>query len=498
MIKDKSSNLSFKAVSEKFRVNDNSLFTFFDKFLNIQKIWQSGGYVKHSGVVALKVFLYALFKIIQVPGKSVNWLFLSMSDKEDDAEFSQCAFYRLMKQATINWRKILYTSVKQMIKILPANDLISDKDSYSPSFDERFSKMSFLIIDDTILTKSGRKIEGISKVHDHTSGKYELGFKALAVVYTSQVFSAFIDFALVCENGKKDNLSPKKYTRDKSSHGAKRKKELKMKKTDLAEKMLVRAKEKVDYVLFDSWFFSLSLAKTIENMDSTKFLGGLKKTNRKFTYNSQSLDLKQIHAVNKANRKRNRKFNAHYYCVRCELPGFGAVKIFASKMTRSKKWVYLITNDLDLTFEQALRIYAVRWNIEICFKEVKHYLGAQNCQSTNFDHLIAHLTTIFLLHGLLRLYQTFSNCTFGELFNQIKKNAFSLQYINYLWDDFEEIISWVSEAIGGIENISVKELLNSDLYKEIKALFFGQWQEYKDFGISNRQRKNDESLVDAA
>ena len=92
----------------------------------------------------------------------------------------------------------------------------------------------------------------------------------------------------------------------------------------------------------------------------------------------------------------------------------------------------------------------------------------------------------------------FSNCTFGELFHQIKENAFSLQYINYLWDDFEEIILWVSEAIGGIENISVKELLNSDLYKEIKALFFGQWQEYKDFGFSNRQRRNDVNVGDAA
>ena len=56
------------------------------------------------------------------------------------------------------------------------------------------------------------------------------------------------------------------------------------------------------------------------------------------------------------------------------------------------KWHGLLTTNLDLSFEQAYKIYSKRWSIEVFFKESKQHLGLGKCQSQDFDAKIASIT----------------------------------------------------------------------------------------------------------
>ncbi len=58
-----------------------------------------------------------------------------------------------------------------------------------------------MIFDDTILEKSGKKIEGVSKVHDHVTGRFVFGYKLLVCGYWDGDNFIPVDFSLHRERG---------------------------------------------------------------------------------------------------------------------------------------------------------------------------------------------------------------------------------------------------------------------------------------------------------
>ena len=62
-----------------------------------------------------------------------------------------------------------------------------------------------------------------------------------------------------------------------------------------------------------------------------------------------------------------------------------------------------MTTNLELNFERAFEIYAIRWTTEIFFKEAKQYLGLGKCQSVDFDAQTASTSIVMLEYSLLSL-----------------------------------------------------------------------------------------------
>jgi len=56
-----------------------------------------------------------------------------------------------------------------------------------------------LIIDDTVIQKTGKRIEGVTKVHDHVTGRSVTGFKLLGLCWFNGFYARFLDFSLVGE-----------------------------------------------------------------------------------------------------------------------------------------------------------------------------------------------------------------------------------------------------------------------------------------------------------
>ena len=188
---------SFKDLQAKFKTNFDSLFTFTDKHISLKTLWKSAGYKRHAGTAPIQLLILGLYKLIFVPSGSVRGLFDQLA-KRDANSNSRDSFYRFAGNNNINWRNLLYQLVKMLITKLPEENIDTSK-SYSPEFDKKLHNMSFLALDDSNIHKSGKRIEGVSSVHDHTDNSHRVGFKKLALCYMEGSFCGVIDTALVAE-----------------------------------------------------------------------------------------------------------------------------------------------------------------------------------------------------------------------------------------------------------------------------------------------------------
>lgn len=155
----------------------------------------------------------------------------------------------------MNWRKLLYATSTSFLRICRSRSVSREKSS-TPRC---------LIFDDTLLYKTGKVIEGVSKVYDHVSHCTHLGYKLLGMVYYDGISAILTDFSLHRELGKKGmgGMSTKQWKhqyhpkRSSSQPDCIRRQELDMSKMEKMYQMLrsaFRQGFEVDYVLTDNWF----------------------------------------------------------------------------------------------------------------------------------------------------------------------------------------------------------------------------------------------------
>ena len=97
--------------------------------------------------------------------------------------YGKDSYYRILANQKINWRAFLAQFVKQY---LLKDELVT------PSADAT----RCLVFNDTDLSKTGKTIEGVSKIYNHVSKTYYLGFKLLVAGYWNGSVIIPIDFSL--------------------------------------------------------------------------------------------------------------------------------------------------------------------------------------------------------------------------------------------------------------------------------------------------------------
>jgi len=103
------------------------------------------------------------------------------------------ALYDVKNNPLINWRKLLLLHAKRFIYLITHN------------VNSKSAKKTAILFDDTILEKTGKKIEKVGYVHNHTSNGaiYILGFKLLVCGFWDGESFIPIDFSLHREKGNK-------------------------------------------------------------------------------------------------------------------------------------------------------------------------------------------------------------------------------------------------------------------------------------------------------
>ena len=456
-------DLSFQEIKTIFKENNNGVGdTIFDLFkcFNIVQLCRKAGIFKAKGFKVeeiMIVFLVLPLMLIDTIRGFITSSYPLTQAKKD-------VFYRFLNNEWINWRKLLYTTAKRFRKLTPPP--------------ENEPVITCGIIDDSVIRKTGFKIEGIGKVFDHVSRKSVLGFKCPLLSFWDGKSIFPLDFSYHAEKGKNKKrpygLTLKKLkarfskARALDVPGNKRISELKQSKIVASIAMIRRAAKNgfiPNYILTDSWFTVGKLISAVRKIrqGSIHFLGMARQDKRCYVYNNKKHNASELKKMLKSEAKRCRKINARYFEVIVEYQNIGRLKLFFTRFSHQNKWQLMVTTDLSLSYIKAMEIYSLRWGIEVLFKECKQHLKLGKTQSNDFDAQIAGTTISFMLYTMLAFYKRMHAYeTLGSLFTHLKEQLLESTIAERLWFVFLELQSLIAEFFGQDLNECLHRLINSE------------------------------------
>jgi hypothetical protein len=367
------------------------LFEFVD-ILKLGKLHSIFSGVKTKGISTLLLIRI----MISLPFIDKSSVYSFSRSSYNDYKIGKDAFYRLKNNFKVNWRRFLFSTA------IFAINLLNKRKNYNEN-----NPITAFVFDDTTIQKTGKRIEGVSRVWNHVIQKSIIGYQLLVMGFYNGTSLLPVNFSLHREKGKNQKklfgLKKIEYNaqynkrRDNKSHGANRKKELDIKKTDSVIEMIKYAVKNgliAQYVLTDSWFTSWKLVK-IAIDSNMKFIGMFSKVKTLFTYNGKEYTYKEIRNLNKKNIKRNKKYNLYYIYTVVQWKGERVV-LYHTRKGKRGNWKTILSTDLSLNFSQTIEVYQIRWSIEVFFKESKQMLNLGKSHSNDFDGQIAD-TTISLI-----------------------------------------------------------------------------------------------------
>jgi hypothetical protein len=134
------------------------------------------------------------------------------------------------------------------------------------------------------------------------------------------------------------------------------------------------------------------------------------------------------------------------------------VKIVFVRHHQKRKWLAILSTKTDLANDEIVRIYGKRWDIEVFFKMMKHYLNLEReTQLRDFDGIIGHITIAMCRYIFLSFEQRCHDDprTLGTLFYACSSEMEDLNLI----DAFQRILSLAMEKIRSAGSVAEDVIL---------------------------------------
>lgn len=382
------------------------------------------------------------------------------------------ALYRIMRSDNIDWRKAHEKLVGYLSKYLEENTEAVDASEVC------------LVVDDTDMAKSGWKIENIGKIYSHTEHRHILGFKGLLLGKTDGKTFLPLDFSIHGEKGKSGSQGLKARQRNArkttepadNSPAYTRHSEYFESKIDIMIAMVTRAYRKghdFGYLLIDSWFMCDKVVKAIRGLGGSHHVLGMLKNNvNKFPVGDEMLTTGQIVSKFKGDMKRCRKYHCHYIEVDTEMNGT-PVRLFLCRRTKQDGWKTILTTDCTIKFNNAYKIYAKRWTIEVCFKECKQYLRLEGNQAQYFNAQVASTTVCFMQYAILSVVKRMTSYeTLGGLFRGTKADVVEFTLFERILLILQDVLERFSEHLGFPNKEMVQKFLSDkQVLEDIKKIY---------------------------
>lgn len=366
--------------------------------------------------------------------------------------------YDLLGREDINWRQLSGDLVRRICR---QNEL-------GP-----FEQRAF-VVDDSIKARRGRKVEGSSTHFDHTQGRTVQGHQLLQLGLAGPKGMVPAEGQLIMSDSNPVNKL-RDFKDERSAAARDMRRSWKHSKHEHFRTMLSRAVKKglrASYVLADAWFACK------ENISSGLEYGltvifQMKRGNLLYRYRGRHYTANELYAkVHRRMRPAHKKarYKTASLTVRLNLETqtghpdrWVQVRLVFSapvKATRSNTWVVFLCTDTSLSESKILQTYALRWAIEVYFKEIKQNLGLLKEQTGRYQVAYAsvHLAAIrylLLFEASLRS----GRLTYGEMRDRQSGQLRVLTYATLLWELFRAIIE------GALDDL-VQEL-GSDIVRRI-------------------------------
>lgn len=375
----------------------NRISSFLEDF-KVGTLLGGSGICKLRGAKPLAVFA----TIFSLPFSGVNFSRGIVNNPE--LQFRKDAVYEFLKNPRYNWRKFLLGLVTVVVRFM---DVLTNE-----------QREKVLIIDDSTYDRSRSKVvELLAWVHDHNANRSLKGFKLMTLGWSDGVSFLPLDFILCSSSKASKRLQGIRKELDKRCCGYKRRMEAMAKSTEHLESMVKRALAqgiRADYLLMDSWFAFPSLLATLGKHLPVICMG---KDMPKVFYRHQGqwLTLGRLFAKLKKRPGKARILTS----VVVETKKEQKVRIVFIRHRHKRQWLAILSTKIDLTDEEIVRIYGKRWDIEVFFKMMKHYLNLEReTQLRDFDGIIGHITIAMSRYVFLAFEQRCHDDprTLGSLF----------------------------------------------------------------------------------
>ncbi|MBA2307207.1 transposase [Candidatus Dependentiae bacterium] len=253
--------------------------------------------------------------------------------------------------------------------------------SFSPHhfFDyiKPFSQDGFFVIDDSVVTKQfSKSIAGTSEVFDTITNRSCLGLSLITVAWTNGSETIPLVYALW-------------YNKDVAKDEYKT-------KIALAQELILSIPSSIAAhgLIFDGLYATKEMMEFLVQKN-IRFVARAA-TNRVVQSSGCKLSLKEHPALKLRRNEHSRTIKAEWH---------GLMLYYTVEKRKDKKGetsiVFLVSNFPDSSKEY-VRIYKLRWGIEMFHRTAKQSLGLKDCQSINLDMQKVRICNLFYIYAFLQ------------------------------------------------------------------------------------------------
>ncbi len=441
-MKNKNRNISCTPFTDNLKREYNLVDNELEKSLEELGLFSKAhlfGLVKSKGYALKKV----MFSILIWPLLSVGSLHFFCGNRLSAyLNGGNDVLYDFLKRETINWKKYRIHVAKQFYK--------KHRLEHEP--------VKAATFDDTIKHRRGKGVSATSSHFDHTLGKHMMGQQVLEMGLSTPKAYVPLDSQIY--------ISEKKVQHAKTPLGDYRSAVGKdfiraefLDKNQMLRDMLKRAVKagiKFTHAIADSWFGNRENIEAVVSLDLVAVFR-MKRGNLQYMMHGEWYTATQLYAFIKRRMKKCRGTNYRTCVLDVHLnlvddkknPRLLPVRLLFSGSIRQRKenWAVFLSTDTSLSAEEIFEIYALRWSIEVYFKEVKQHFGFLKEQTANYavHYASVHLSAIrFMLiaHRMLA-----SGESFGAVRNKITKQLELLTFARLLWELFKALIYGVLDSL---------------------------------------------------
>ncbi|MED4590816.1 MULTISPECIES: IS4 family transposase [Priestia] len=353
------------------------------KELKVLKHLRKAGITKSFGFTCAYLFQLIFCLIFE----NKNWFRTLESKKSTDIP-AKDAVYRFLNRSTYSWRRFLL--------------LLSAHSIEKVSKLTNHERIKVLIVDDSSYDKNRSKsVELLARCFDHASQKMRFykGFRMLTLGWSDGTTFMPVDFSLLSSknsviNGVSQNI-------DKRSSGYKRRLEALQTAPEQIPTMIQRAMNsgiEATYVLMDTWFTHQPLIKEITDQ-GLDVIGMVKNLKQRYLMKGKKVSLKELYSL--ASPVQGKKGILRSIQT-TQANGVPVKIVFVRNRNKKSEWLAILSTDCSLSEQEIIRIYGIRWDIEVFFKTTKSLLKLQKeFQGRSYDSLICHTTIVFTRYIVL-------------------------------------------------------------------------------------------------
>jgi len=423
----------------------NSIF----KELKVLKHLRNAGITKSFGFSCAYLFQLVFCLIFE----NKNWFRVLESKKSTEIP-AKDTVYRFLNQSTFAWRRFLHS-----LAALTAGKVTKLTNHNRPKV---------FIFDDSAYDRNRSKnVELLARCFDHASQKMRFykGFRMLTLGWSDGATFLPVDFSLL--SSKKSQINGISSKIDKRSSGYKRRLEALQTAPEQIPTMIERAMNtgiEADYVLMDTWFTHQPLIKDIKEQ-GLDVIGMVKNLKQRYLVDGERVSLEQLYRLaTPTDGKKGTLRSIHTV----QANGVPIKVVFVRNRNKKSDWLAILSTDCTLSDQEIIRIYGMRWDIEVFFKTTKSLLKLQKeFQGRSYDLLISHTTIVFTRYIVLSWQNRCSTDqrTLGGMFYELCDEISDLDWAVAL----QQLIELLEDAFKK-SNKKIHNLIKSQLEQWIAGL----------------------------